>query len=54
MSFKDIFKKSFLNGYAGTEIDLVTIVVALAIAFPTIKEWFAFQKKKAAMQKGGR
>jgi putative ABC transport system permease protein len=33
---------------------ITAIVVALAIAFPTIKEWFAFQKKKAAMQKGGR
>lgn len=32
MSFKDIFKKSFLEGYAGTDIDIVTIVVALAIA----------------------
>ncbi len=32
MSFKDIFKKSFLEGFSGSEIDLVTIVVALAIA----------------------
>ena len=32
MSFKDIFKKSFLEGYAGSEIDLTTIVVALAVA----------------------
>ncbi len=32
MSFKDIFKKSFLEGYAGTEINTTTIVVALAIA----------------------
>ena len=32
MSFKDIFKKSFLEGYSGKEIDLITIVVALAIA----------------------
>ncbi len=32
MSFKDIFKKSFLEGYSGSEISLVTIVVALAIA----------------------
>ena len=32
MSFKDIFKKSFLEGYAGSEIDLITIVVALAVA----------------------
>lgn len=32
MSFKDIFKKSFLEGFAGTEIDLTTIVVALAVA----------------------
>ena len=32
MSFKDIFKKSFLQGYAGSEITLTTIVAALAIA----------------------
>lgn len=32
MSFKDIFKKSFLEGYAGSDIDIITIVVALAIA----------------------
>lgn len=32
MSFKDIFKKSFLEGYAGTEISTATVVVALAIA----------------------
>ena len=32
MSFKDIFKKSFLEGFAGSEIDLTTIVVALAVA----------------------
>jgi len=32
MSFKDIFKKSFLEGYAGSEITLVTIVAALAVA----------------------
>ena len=32
MSFKDIFKKSFLEGFAGSEINLTTIVVALAIA----------------------
>ena len=32
MNFKDIFKKSFLQGYAGSEITLVTIVAALAIA----------------------
>ena len=32
MSFKDIFKKSFLQGYAGSEITLVTIVAAMAIA----------------------
>ena len=32
MSFKDIFKKSFLEGYAGAEITTFTIVVALAIA----------------------
>ncbi|MBQ4620263.1 MAG: DUF4956 domain-containing protein [Clostridia bacterium] len=32
MSFKDIFKKSFLEGYAGAEINTTTIVVALAIA----------------------
>ena len=32
MNFKDIFKKSFLEGYAGTEIDTFTIVAALGIA----------------------
>ena len=32
MSFKDIFKKSFLEGFAGSEINLTTIVVAIAIA----------------------
>jgi len=32
MSFKDIFKKSFLEGFAGTEITSATVFVALAIA----------------------
>ena len=32
MSFKDIFKKSFLEGYSGSNIDLVTILAALGIA----------------------
>ncbi len=32
MSFKDIFKKSFLEGYAGSEITMATVVVALVIA----------------------
>ena len=32
MSFKDIFKKSFLEGFASTEITTITIVAALAIA----------------------
>lgn len=32
MSFKDIFKKSFLEGYAGAEISTTTITVALLIA----------------------
>lgn len=32
MSFKDIFKKSFLEGYASAEITTTTIVVALGIA----------------------
>ena len=32
MSFKDIFKKSFLEGFAGSEITLTTIVAAIAIA----------------------
>lgn len=32
MSFKDIFKKSFLEGYAGAEITSITVIVALAIA----------------------
>ena len=32
MSFKDIFKKSFLEGFAGSEITLPDIAAALAIA----------------------
>lgn len=32
MSFKDIFTKSFLEGYASTEITTATIVAALAVA----------------------
>jgi len=32
MSFKDIFKKSFLEGYSGSEITTTTIVTALLIA----------------------
>lgn len=32
MSFKDIFKKSFLEGFASTEITTTTIVAAMAIA----------------------
>ena len=32
MSFKDIFKKSFLEGYAGAELTLLTIAAALVIA----------------------
>ena len=34
---------------------ITAIVVALAIAFPSIKEWIAFEKRKRAMKnKGGR
>lgn len=32
MTFKDIFKKSFLEGYSGTEITSATVLVALCIA----------------------
>ena len=32
MSFKDIFKKSFLEGFSSTEINTVTVVAALAVA----------------------
>ena len=32
MSFKDIFKKSFLEGYASAEITTSTVLVALGIA----------------------
>ena len=32
MSFKDIFKKSFLEGYAGADINTTTVVMALLIA----------------------
>ena len=33
---------------------LTAFIVGLAIAFPTIKKWFAFRRKKAAATKGGR
>ena len=32
MSFKDIFKKSFLEGFASTEITTLTVVTALGVA----------------------
>ena len=32
MSFKDIFKKSFLEGYSGVEFSMPTIIIALLIA----------------------
>ena len=32
MTFKDIFKKSFLEGYASSEITTITIVAALGVA----------------------
>lgn len=32
MSFKDIFKKSFLEGFSSTEITTITVVTAMAIA----------------------
>ena len=32
MTFKDIFKKSFLEGYSSTEITSTTVLVALAVA----------------------
>lgn len=32
---------------------ITAIVVALAIAMPTLKKWFAFQKRKMAAGKGG-
>lgn len=32
MSFKDIFKKSFLEGFSSTEITTLTVVAALAVA----------------------
>ena len=32
MNFNDIFKKSFLEGFASSEITTVTIVAALGIA----------------------
>ena len=32
MSFKDIFTKSFLEGFAGSEITLTTILAAIAVA----------------------
>ena len=33
---------------------LTAVIVGLAIAFPTIKRWFAFRRRKAAAMKGGR
>ncbi len=33
---------------------LTAIVVALAIAFPTLKEWMLFEKRKHIQKKGGR
>ena len=33
---------------------ITAVVVALAIAFPTIKEWVLFEKRKHAQKKGGR
>ena len=33
---------------------ITAIVVGLAIAFPTIKEWAAFEKRKHAQKRGGR
>ena len=33
---------------------LTAILVALDIAAPTLKQWAAFQKRKAEMRKGGR
>lgn len=32
MSFKDIFKKSFLEGYAGSDITVMTVATALVLA----------------------
>ena len=32
MSFKDIFKKSFLEGFSSMEITTMTVLVALAVA----------------------
>ena len=32
MSFKDVFKKSFLEGFASTEITTMTVLAALAVA----------------------
>lgn len=32
---------------------ITAFVVGLAIAFPTIREWIAFRKRKASAQKGG-
>lgn len=33
---------------------ITAVIVALAIAFPTIKNWILFEKRKAAARKGGR
>ena len=33
---------------------ITAVIVALAIAFPTIKNWVLFEKRKAAARKGGK
>ena len=38
-TFKDIFKKSFLEGYAGSEITLVTIVALYILGVDSIREF---------------
>ena len=40
MSFKDIFKKSFLEGFASTEITTATVVIALGIACALARDIF--------------
>ena len=51
-----IANASYLGSYgnAANTVVFPLTVVALAIAAPTLKQWAAFQKRKAEMRKGGR
>ena len=56
MSFKDIFKKSFLEGYAGSEITLTTIVAAIALTTTAALLGYPYYEvkiKKIELDEGG-